>query len=1354
MASGYSLPPPPPLEIHGTNTSEKWKKFYRAWSSYLVATELTKKSEAVQVATLLTVIGEEAREVFATFTWDAEGDDAKLGTVIDKFKSYCEPRKNVPFERYRFNLRAQEPGESYDQYRTALRMLADTCAFQSITPDEILRDRLVFGVRDDKVRERLLRESNLTLSKTDEICRAAESMVSQMKIVSEASDTTVHSVKTPLKGRPSRQLAQNQYKRSDTQKLQQRECWNCGQVHDVSNRETCPAYGKECRKCHKLNHFASKCRSRWPVVQRVKAVDTEECEEDEIFPMEVAPVQLDDTQLVTLKLESGNYIRFQADTGAQCNVIPLTVYKRATGDFNLSCVMPAQTTITAYGGQSIPVAGTTLLKVWRGDYHCKLNCKLIDSEGIRPLLGRKACVGMKIITYLDNDDMNKPDTTGAAVFAVEIMPYTSKEQLLKLHPMVFSQGVGKLEGHYHIRLSPDAVPTQHCPRRVPAALRERLQGTLEDLVKEHIITPVTEPTPWINSMVVVPKKNGTLRICLDPRDLNRYVQREHYQLPTIEDIATRLDKARVFTVLDVRSGFWHVELDEQSSLLTTFHTPFGRYRWLRMPFGISSAPEVFQRKMHELIEGLRGIEVVADDFVVIGFGDTTEDAAVDHDKNLSGLLQRCKERNVKLNPDKVQFKQDKVPFIGHVATKDGLCVDPQKVKAVLEMPVPTDVAGIQRLLGFAQYLSKFLPRLSDVTKPLRELTQKETIWVWEQPQQKALDTLKQMVTNAPVLRYYSLRDEVTIQCDASQTGLGAVLLQNGQPVAYASRALTAAETHYAQIEKELLAIVFACQHYDAFIYGRERVQVETDHKPLVLIMQKPLHQAPSRLQRMLLKLQRYNIKLTFKQGKLMYVADTLSRAYLQNTSCSNFVHSLENTDHTLSLSMPTERLQQVKHASRDDPVLQQLRHTILSGWPSNKGDVSDCLRPYFDFRDELVTQDELVFKGSLVIIPAALRKEMMASVHATHIGIEGCIRRARDCMFWPRMTTELREYISKCDVCLAHRPSQGKEPLMQHDITDRPWSKIGVDICELRGRTLLVVCDYYSNYIEVENLSKTNTAAVTKALKILYARYGVPDTVITDNGPQFASEEFSFFARAWGFLHTTSSPYYPQSNGKAENAVKTIKHMFVKCQESGQSEFQALLDWRNTPSEGIGTSPAQRFLGRRCRTLLPITTSQLQPAYSTDKDTQARRKQRQKQQTYYNLHVKEQKPIPSGQSVRIKLPGKSTWSVGICKGLVGPRSYEIQVGTACYRRNRRHLILTNEQMFENDELSIPEQQASADNERLNLSEDRLETDNAIPDIDNTASTQGTTGSDASLAPRRSSRVTRKPRWLQDYVPSS
>ena len=198
--------------------------------------------------------------------------------------------------------------------------------------------------------------------------------------------------------------------------------------------------------------------------------------------------------------------------------------------------------------------------------------------------------------------------------------------------------------------------------------------------------------------------------------------------------------------------------------------------------GISSAPEVFQKKMHELIEGLRGIEVVADDFVVVGYDNTVDEANVDHDKRLHSFLQRCEERGVKLNVDKFKLRQEEVRFIGHVTTSDGLGIDPTKVKAIVDMPNPTDVPGVQRLLGLAQYLAKFLPHLSDITKPLRDLTRNDTEWVWETSQQNALDTLKKSVASTPLLRYYNLADEVTIQCDASQSGLGAALMQNGQPV--------------------------------------------------------------------------------------------------------------------------------------------------------------------------------------------------------------------------------------------------------------------------------------------------------------------------------------------------------------------------------------------------------------------------------------------------------------------------------------------------------------------------------------------------------------------------------------------
>ena len=422
-------------------------------------------------------------------------------------------------------------------------------------------------------------------------------MTSQMKLVEDHQGANVSTVSQSVE--PSAL--------PPTPPRRMRECRNCGRRPGLQRRELCPAFGRICRKCHKPNHFAAKCRGQASATSVQTVEDslphaTESAEE--IFPLQMSVHGLDDSQFVTLRLESGSYIRFQVDTGAQCNVIPVDVYKKATRDTSLAKVTPTHAQVTAYGGGTLPVIGAVLLRVWRGDFRCRLDFKLINCAGIRPLLGRKACLGMKLVTYLDNDELHKPVTGDAPVYALEGSSPLTIEQLLNKHSNVFGPGVGLLNGKYHIVLDGQVPPVQHPPRRVPVPLRNILKETLEDLVQQNILAQVQKPTPWISSMVVVPKKDGKLRICLDPRDLNRAIRREHYPLPTIEDVATRLHGAKVFTVLDVRKGFWHVELDEESSFLTTFNTPFGRYRWKRMPFGICSAPEVF-RSLLKVFMGLR-----------------------------------------------------------------------------------------------------------------------------------------------------------------------------------------------------------------------------------------------------------------------------------------------------------------------------------------------------------------------------------------------------------------------------------------------------------------------------------------------------------------------------------------------------------------------------------------------------------------------------------------------------------------------------------------------------------------------------------------------------------------------------
>ena len=277
---------------------------------------------------------------------------------------------------------------------------------------------------------------------------------------------------------------------------------------------------------------------------------------------------------------------------------------------------------------------------------------------------------------------------------------------------------------------------------------------------------------------------------------------------------------------------------------------------------------------------------------------------------------------------------------------------------------------------------------------------------------------------------------------------------------------------------------------------------------------------------MIIQTQKYNLRIHYKKGKDMFLADTLSRAYLPEVNSCNFSRELEDIDHKILLPVSKARWQQITHASADDPVLQQLRYTIQNGWPDSRKETSECLYPYFDVRDELTVQGNLVFKGQQLVVPATLRKELMAVTHASHTGIEGCIRRARDSLYWPRMATELKEYISKCDVCLAHQSTPGKEPLLSHELVARPWSKVAADLCKPDGRTLLVIADYYSNFIEVARLNSVTSRR--------YARYGIRDVLVTDNDAQFASAEFAVFAETWSFEHHKLSPRYPQSNGSKQ----------------------------------------------------------------------------------------------------------------------------------------------------------------------------------------------------------------------------
>ena len=336
-------------------------------------------------------------------------------------------------------------------------------------------------------------------------------------------------------------------------------------------------------------------------------------------------------------------------------------------------------------------------------------------------------------------------------------------------------------------------------------------------------------------MVVVPKPNGNIRICVDLTNLNKSVMREKYPLPIIDHTLGKLAGAKMFSKLDANSGFYQIELDKDSALLTTFVTPFGRYFFKRLPFGISSAPEHFQKRMSEILDGLEGVVCQTDDILVYGSNQA------EHDSRLKAVLNTLECSGITLNKEKCEFSQKRVKFVGHVIDSKGISPDPEKIKAIRDMNPPQDIGGVRRFLGMVNQMGKFSNSLAEKSKPLRHLLSKKHQWVWGANQDKPFSEIKQELCSSPTLAMFDPSKETVISSDASSFGLGAVIAQiqaDGwrRAVAYASRAMSETERRYAQIKKDALAITWVCDKFSDFLIGSTFL-IETDHKPLIPLLE-------------------------------------------------------------------------------------------------------------------------------------------------------------------------------------------------------------------------------------------------------------------------------------------------------------------------------------------------------------------------------------------------------------------------------------------------------------------------------------------------------------------------------------
>ncbi|XP_014664331.1 PREDICTED: uncharacterized protein K02A2.6-like [Priapulus caudatus] len=381
------------------------------------------------------------------------------------------------------------------------------------------------------------------------------------------------------------------------------------------------------------------------------------------------------------------------------------------------------------------------------------------------------------------------------------------------------------------------------------------------------------------------------------------------------------------------------------------------------------------------------------------------------------------------------------------------------------------------------------------------------------------------------------------------------------------------------------------------------------------------------------------------------------------------------------LSLPEENIPKMRKHTCEDEGLQALKSTIMTGWPECKAQLSPHVIPYFNLRDELTVVDGLIFRGERLVVPKAMRRDVKTDLHIGHSGVEATLRRAREYVYWPQMAQEITEWIQTCATCMEYSNAQPQLPLMSHEVPNRPWEKIGVDLMFLEGEEYLVTVCYRSNFWEVDRLYKSTAKSVINKLTNHFARYVIPDKMVSDNGPPFSSREFASFIKRLNIKHQTISPYNSKANGHVESAVKSAKKVMKKCRRSGEDLLLALLNLRNTPTQGVDSSPSQRFLGRRTKTRVPTTASLLKPrSHETKHEMQQLELNKKRQAKYFDRHAKELPELVQGDVVRMKpfRPGEDRWKKGRVLRRLDERSFEVDVDGAVYRRNREHLRASKE----------------------------------------------------------------------------
>ncbi len=1210
---------------------ESWECYYERFEQYA---KVNKLEEEDVVPCLLSLMGPKTYGLLRTLVAPEKPKDKTADQIYETLQTHLSPTPLTIAERFRFYKRDQKAGESIADYLEVIKRLAETCDFGDFLAIA-LRDKFVCGLNNEQIQKRLLTESKLTFQKAQSVAFSMETAARDAHELSQAKHTTSGVHKMSSKG----EKGKRKYMDKSKNKPQKNACYRCGRSNHTPDE--CYFKDRECYKCKQKGHHKDQCKAK---MHKVVDITQDNSDSDVDVPLYKIDDNSSDAMFVTLDVE-GRTLRMELDTGASVSVIGVKQYKE---HFSHLPLKDTKLRLEMYNKTVSHPEGVIEVVVKNKDQTHKLPLYVIK-QGDLPLLGRN---WLKVV-QLDWPQIK-------ALKQSEDKEDKAIKNLQKEYEDVFSSGCGKMEGiKATLKLKEGATPKFVKARHVPLAKKDKINAKLDQLEKENIVKKVSH-SDWAAPIVTPLKKDGSVRVCGDFKvTINPQLEVEQYPLPRIDEIFANLAGGQQFSLLDLRQAYLQMEVEEESQPYLTINTHRGLYRYCRMVYGVASAPALWQRAMDQVLQGLPMVQCYLDDIIITG-----KDFH-DHLENLSKVFERLKQYGLKVNLAKCVFFKKQVSYLGHKIDADGLHKTDDKIKAIIEAPEPKNVGQLRSFLGLVQYYHKFLPNLANVLHPLHQLLQTKCKWNWSQRHATSFKQVKEAVASETVLAHFDPNLPVHLACDASPYGVGAVLSHitedgNDRPIAFASRSLSPAEKNYAQMEREALAIVFGVKKFNQYLEGRKFTLV-TDNEPLLAIFH-PRKGIPStaaaRLVRWAVTLSGYQYDIKYRNTKYHGNVDALSRLPLQCQPQDSATTFRLNILDTLPVTCA-----ELRDATRKDRVLVRVLESTRVGWNDPVEDPK--LKAYSKRRKEFGLYDGCIMWGERIVVPEKLQKRILEDLHEGHLGIVKMKGLARSYVWWPGIDMDIEQMAKSCGGCQEVQRAPALAPQHPWEFPSRPWKRIHIDFCgPFQDRMYLVVVDAHSKWPEVIPMKTTTTEQTIDALRTIFARWGLPEQLVSDNGPQFTSDQFEVFMRENNVKHLRGAPYHPATNGQAERFVQTFKRS-MKAEKKNVNLYQRLarflMAYRNAPHAITGEPPAVLMMGRKLRSRLDMCRPDL----------------KRKMEDQVKAPAKELREFKEDETVMVRnyMAGPK-WIPGTIVRKSGRMSYDVSVGTKVWKRHTDQITET------------------------------------------------------------------------------